>query len=370
MFKLILHHTYKMQGEAVDLSRNNNHGFRTAVTYASDGITPDSGALAFAGGPSRVWVRDKPVWQNLRAVKIDMWVKLTALGQRRNLVEGDCSFAFFVNTDGVLWGTFLGSETPGAAPTWHGANSDIGYSPDGVRHTVPLNSWTKLTYLHDGIASLRLYIDDTLVGANYSLQSPVPSVQSAGVHIGHWPPNDDRYSFNGEIDEVKIWKYDPDVAYKQFFCRPMKARQMAAWEQVFDNIAARLADRELREPFIACMRCMRAAQEDLMRAIRSQGEDAIKRSTELNRQYRAIWCSGAIDSPEMQAFLEGWLGWLNELLGEQWLAEYGKRIAECLAQCDALGLHDLAPQGMAASDPTFAGYLGMIEKLTPALQSL
>ena len=48
MLKLILHHTYKLGGQAADLSRNGNHGFRSAVGFSADGRAPGSGALQFA----------------------------------------------------------------------------------------------------------------------------------------------------------------------------------------------------------------------------------------------------------------------------------------------------------------------------------
>ncbi len=149
------------------------------------------------------------------------------------------AFAFFVRADGVLTGTLLAPEkpapgsglmiddnfvattapggsndpfdtlvaTPGETPepkfSWQGVNSDSEFAPDGIRTTVPLNTWTKLTYVHDGIGSLRLYIDDMLVGARYDLESEALSVQGAGVHIGQGP-HDERYHLTGLIDQVQI----------------------------------------------------------------------------------------------------------------------------------------------------------------------
>ena len=356
MFKLILHHTYKLLGEAIDVSHNDNHGFRTAVNYLADGRATDSGALQFAGGPSRVRVTTKPVWQNLRAVKVETWVRLTALGQRRNLVEADRAFAFFIHPDGVLWGTFLGPETPGGAPTWHGANSQAN-APDGITRTVPLNQWTKLTYVHDGIASLRLYIDGQLVAANYTLVSSVPSVQPNGIHIGHWT-GDDRYTFHGEIDEVKIWKYDPDVPYKQLFCRPMDDKQMACWQAVFDDMAALLRDRERSRQFIGAMLCLWRAVEDFVRAIRSKGEEAIGASSKFSTRYRELWCSGKVDGEEMRRLLTEWREWVRSLLGESYLADFRQRIQACWREFggDQGAFGDLTTR-LAECDPAFAGYI-------------
>jgi len=367
MLKLILHHTYKLAGEAVDISHNDNHGFRTAVGFLANGMAPASGALQFAGGPSRVRITNKPVWQIPRAVKIETWVRLTALGQRRNLVEGDRSFAFFIHPDGVLWGTFydpshLTPPTPNSDPSWPGANSDSLFSPDHLRHTVPLNVWTKLTYLHDGISSVRLYINDTLVGANYGIRASVPSVGPNGIHIGHWP-GDDRYTFSGDIDEVKIWKYDPDVPYKQFFCRPMDARQLDCWRQVFDGMADMLADREQSQRFIALMKCIWAAEQELVRAIRSKGETAIKRTASLNARYRRLWCSGKIDGPEMKRLLFEYQRWLIKLLGEEYMRAYNRHIRACWMEYGGEQSIGKLAAHIADCDPDVAAYFKLLMDL-------
>src|SRR6185369_14603109 len=31
-----------------------------------------------------------------------------------------------------------------------------------------------------------------------------------GLAIGHWPHDDDRYSFEGWIDDVRLWVWDPE----------------------------------------------------------------------------------------------------------------------------------------------------------------
>lgn len=361
MFKLILHHTYKLAGEAIDISDNENHGFRTAAPFLPDGRSSGSGAIQFSGGPSRIRVTTKPVWQNLRALKIETWVKLEALGQRRNLVEGHLSFAFFIEPDGILWGTFLGPATPGGSPTWHGANSKT-HAPDGTPRTVPRNKWVKLTYLHDGIASLRLYIDDVLVAANYNLISGVPSLGADGVHIGHWP-GDDRYTLAGEIDEVKIWKYDPEAAYKQFFCRPLDKEQMRCWREVFKDMADLLRDKEKSQMFIGVMRCLWDVVEDFVRAIHSKGEAAINANREFSRRYREIWCKGDLKSEEVRAFLREWRAWIDELLGPDYMDGFRQRINDCWAEFGGdRGSFDPLGKRIAECDPTFAAYYELIQE--------
>lgn len=364
MFKLILHHTYKLAGEAVDISHNGNHGFRTATSYNHAGRFPDSGTLQFANNLSSVVVPSAPLWQNLRAVKIETWVKLSTLGQRRNLVEGELAFAFFIHPDGVLWGTFLGPAAPNASPTWHGANSDTIYSPDGLKHTVPLNVWTKLTYIHDGVSSLRIYIDDTLVGANYDLVSPIPSVTAGGIHIGHWPGGN-AYTFRGEIDEVKIWRYDPDAAYKQFFCRSMDSKQLACWKVIFDNMASILRDKRQRDMLLDLMRCFSKLQEGLVRDIRSKGEKAIKINDEFSRRYQRLWCRGDIAGRGMKKFVQEWVAWISSLLGRDYLMTYRRQTEACWREFgDAKNVFTEFGERLAKCDPQFAMYLDILSEVT------
>lgn len=372
MFKLILHHTYKLGGEAVDISHNDNHGFRTAAPFQPNGMAANSGALVFGGGPSRVRVTNKPVWQQMRALRIEAWVKLSALGQRRNIVEGDLSFAFFIHPDGVLWGTFFDPAhktppLPGTSASWPGVNSDAAAAPDGVRHTVPLNVWTKLTYLHDGVSAIRLYMNDALVGAYYGVRSGIQSLGATGVHIGHWP-GDDRYTFSGEIDEVKIWKYDPDVPYKQFFCRPMSAQQMDCWRQVFDNMAEMLADPQQSKKLIGLMRCLNAATEDFVRAVRSKGEDAIKRQHNYLVRYRKLWCAGMLQSEDMERLMRNWLRWLVKLLGRPFFEAYRRRIQACWQEFGGEDTFGRLARRIHECDPEFAAYYELMFKIWgPAL---
>lgn len=352
MFELILHHQYNLLGEAIDLSPAANHGAVRNVQFLPDGRAPHSGALQFSQPNGRVRVRDAAVWGRLHALKIEAWLKLDVLGRRRNIVEGDGSFAFFIHPDGVLWGTFYAPTVPGGPRIWHGANSAT-YSPDSQIRTVPLGDWVKLTYVHDGVASLRLFINDQLVAANYNLISSVPAVHSLGVHIGNWPAGD-LYPFAGEIDEVKIWRYDRDAAYKQFLCRPMDSSAMACWVDVFNLIATRASDPHRREQLAGLMRCLRDAQQQLIRAVRARGEVAISECQYFARKYRELWCEGRANSMEMRELLEEWLKWLRESVGAELMHSYLETIKECWGQ---FGWEVKFEKDLAECDPDFAEYL-------------
>ncbi|OUR89352.1 hypothetical protein A9Q81_22085 [Gammaproteobacteria bacterium 42_54_T18] len=367
MFKLITHHTYKLQGEAVDISRSGNHGFRTQTSYEPHGISGTSGLLRFDQANSQVRVPNTAIWKNLKAVRIELLAFVTepTAGPRRlNLVEGELSFAFFINADRTLWGTFLGAPTPGASPTWHGANS-ANDTTDGIPRLVPFNQWVKLTYEHDGISTLRLYINDQLVAANYQLVSPIDSVKNNGVFIGHWV-GDDRYTFVGKIDDVKIWKYDPESLYKQFFCRPMSTEQMLCWKHIFDTMKELLKDKKEREEFIQLMKCIRQAQLELMREIRSHGEEGIKLGNEYRKRYQSLWCKGIIDGPEMASLYNDWGTAVVELVGTDSFNNYKKHVQHCWEEHESVARVFKKVTGkLIECDPTFAGYINLLKEFEP-----
>jgi hypothetical protein len=353
MYKLIMHHSYQVMGEAFDLSGSANHGFRTSVTFQPDGRSPGTGALSFAGGASSINVRNSAVWSKLAALKIEAWVFMTALaGQRRNIVEGDSTFAFFIESDGTLMGTYHGLAGSATAPAWVGARSNAAGSPDGNLHTVPLNQWVKLTYLHDGIATIRLYMDDQLVAINTTLRSGIKPVGPLGVFIGHWT-GDGRYTFSGLIDDVKIWKYDPDVPQHEFYCRPMEAEQIDCWGRLFEMMVALMDDRENRERFRGYILCLTRAQNNFIRAIRSKGEAVIKELDKLSARYLELWCAGNIDGPEMRDFVVEWMAWV-ETVAPGALDAYQRQINDCIVKFKMQEILVKLGSEIAECDPLFA----------------
>jgi hypothetical protein len=301
------------------------------------------------------------VWQELAALKIEMWVKLSALGQRRNLVEGDSNFAFFIHPDGVLWGTYLGKAGGSELLNWVGANSDTTYSPDGVRRTVPLNTWTKLTYLHDGIATIRLFINDQLVGINSTLRTGIRPTGPLGVHIGHWP-GDDRYTFAGDIDEVKIWKYDPDIPQREFYCRPLEAAQVECWGKLQDELARLMQDREQGEQVRAFMLCLWDAQNDFIRALRSKGQAVIEEMDKLSKAYMTLWCAGDLGGAAMMQFVKQWMAWAEEVAPGA-LSKYQAVIERCIISFKMQKIMETLGAEIAKCDPMFAAMVQGIAKL-------
>lgn len=353
MYQLILHHIYRNGPFAIDISGAESHGLVTAASYSHAGAKPDSGALVFKSPHSRVRVPLGPtgLFQRLFALKIEVTVRIDALGQRRNLVEGDDSFAFFVDPDGHLWGAYNGPQYAGGPKIWQGANSRDDAPDGGEPQKVPVNRWVTLRYEHDGFASIRLFVDGALVAANYKLRSGVPPVVNTGVSIGNWTLSD-AYTFDGAIDEVKIWRWDPDDGMGHFLARPLDKCTAPCWKEQLDWLAARLRDPNDGPRLASAMRCLGAAQNEMVRLVRSKGEDAIRINAKLSAEYRKLWMQQPLDSQAMRHWQKRWFEWLVATVGEAAWKDYVERVQRCLIASEVL--NRLPKLGC---DQGFVGYL-------------
>ena len=98
---------------------------------------------------------------------------------------------------------------PGRWGNWTGAFS--------AANAVTPRRWHTATFVHDGISACRVDLDGTTLAENYDVPGPVAGVQEPyGVAIGHWTDPDDRYSFIGDIREVKLWIDRPEVIREAF----------------------------------------------------------------------------------------------------------------------------------------------------------
>lgn len=194
MNKLVVHHTY-VNGLAFDVSKNQNHGHPVSVA-------PGAGAFVnsfhFGGGPSRIVVAPSTSLSNLFSIRTSVRFYLAPIAgwHRFNLIEGHLTFALFVNPDRSLQGTILDANS-----IWHGATSAPGL--------VVAGQWHEAQFEHDGVSRCQLSLDGIPVGVAYDVPGPVRSVGPHGIAIGHWPEDPGVYTFEGNLTEVKLYKYDP-----------------------------------------------------------------------------------------------------------------------------------------------------------------
>jgi hypothetical protein len=353
MFQLILHHTYRRQPIAIDVSGFNNHGVieSGSVGFSADGAQPDSGALVFNAASSRVSVASSALFARLIALKIEAIVRLDSDTDRYNLVEGDHSFAFFIEPGGVLTGTALNETVGGGPMQWLGASSAAG--------AVTLHQWVKLTYLYDGYCVLRLYVDDQLVAESTAFNRTLRPVQGKGVQIGNWPAGD-QYAFFGLIDDVKIWRWDPEAPYRNFF-----GRTPACWNDTFKDLVGHEAEdrgRTLRD----LIRCIGPTLIVLVQAVRRGGDSVIRENDRFAREYRKLWANNLVDSEEMERLLGDWVEWLIVIVGEEQLRAYLRRMLGCFEHYQ-VKLSDETRDQLAECDPAFKGYIGVLTRVTRRL---
>ena len=106
MNELVVHHMY-INGMAFDTSNKRNHGIPYSVSQAAPPFSP---SFDFAVPNSRVIVLPSASLQDLIAVRAIVAFYLDppgGLSRRYNIIEGQLSFALFVQPDGSLMGTIL-----------------------------------------------------------------------------------------------------------------------------------------------------------------------------------------------------------------------------------------------------------------------
>jgi hypothetical protein len=323
MLKEVLHHTYKL-GVAVDTSGSGNNGEPVDVNFVNAGRQAGTGGAQFVLPSARINVAASPVWDRPVAVQIDAWIKVLLPGvpRRLNIVEADHSFAFFIHPDCTLWGTFLAPPGPGIDRLWHGANTADNMVAGG-RRAIPLNQWTKLTYLHDGFGTLRLYIDDSLAAQN-NIWAAVPPVMQGGVVIGHWI-GDDRYTFSGEIDDVRIAIYDPQAIVEEFYCR-LDAQTGPCWDGIISELSELFKNKDTIKQTSAVLACIQEAQRELVRAVVRAGPGTKRELAVLRKKWLKLWCNNA-KPKDMMELMESFILFFERLLKSRvWCALLAKMV--------------------------------------------
>jgi hypothetical protein len=358
MLKQICHHTYKLPGTAIDISRYENNGQVAALAQEPNGATPKSGAVLFTSDQSYVRIPTGASFRKIKALRVDMLAQLPTAqsGKRLNLIEGHLAFAFYVNPDGTLVGTFFCSPSPGAPPAWIGVSSKPPHSPDGAVHTVPRGQWLQLSYLHDGVRTLEIALNGTVVGRRTDLVAGIGDVGAFGVAIGTWP-DAQRYTLTGgRIDDLQIWRYDPDALVNEFFSRPMTEDEWKCWAKVFRAIAIGLDNGDKR--LIAALQSIDQAVAEIVRDAAADAQ-FVRNNRTYARTLQSLWSTDQLDGPAMQKLQTDWFADLNRATGQTGKIDPRlRRIAETFVDS---GL--AAAFGRFDCDPDFAKLIGMIAKI-------
>src|SRR5690606_11929367 len=110
--------------------------------------------------------------------------------------------------------------------------------------------------VHDGFATMRIYIDGVLAGVRTDIVHGVPPLIPPGiVAVGAWP-HDERYTLKGSIDYLEVSREDPEFAWREFFCRDMPPGAKACWHHLFRCLSASFDDLETRPAILVLLKCV------------------------------------------------------------------------------------------------------------------
>ncbi len=147
-------------------------------------------AVSFSGNGEYVQVGSSPVLKVSSALSIEAWVYPTGYNSNDEIIvskEGEYELALF--PDGTL--------------RWAIANSDPGWAWVNSNQIIPLNQWSHITFVYNGVDA-KLYINGTLAF----------SYGTSGAIGDQFPGSDDfrignrqfgGLPFIGRIDEVRVW---------------------------------------------------------------------------------------------------------------------------------------------------------------------
>lgn len=304
MWELICHQTYKWHGLATDLSHYQSDGAVTGATFLQDGAATGSGALHFGPGDS-VHIENSAAFRSLVGIRVECTLRITTTGHPKTVIEVDNAFKIFVG-GGHVFATFRGKPSVSAGTSWDVLNT----YKDGLQfpgYRLPNNTWVRLEFVHDGLTQMQLSVNGMPVTWPRGVLSGIPGSGPRGIRIGNAFDADEP--FGGDIDEIKVWRIDPNEPRRQFVRRPIDRETADCWARYLQSLSAAFdkhpdCAKHLHEGFVAGV-------EHLRRAIAEQGPETRAKFQEVCDRYAALWRAGRIEGPKMRALLKDWCAWLR-----------------------------------------------------------
>ena len=221
---------------AIDESGNGNYGLVELPNPNRWIDAPEPGiasAILYDHPQSKITIPTKPTFANWAGFRVNILFKASPYNRRLNLVEGDGSFAFFIEKDGALTGTIFDGNK------WYGVASRPG--------TVLPDRWYFAEFRYDPASIMVLRLNNVRVGLFVSHADPVRPVGSSGIKIGYWPGGDERYTFSGLIGRVSISTLDLERELLNYFGKLICADSMGAvgrLEELLPVFEKELSDQE------------------------------------------------------------------------------------------------------------------------------
>lgn len=307
LWELICHHTYGgIPGVVVDVSpRAASHGQAVGLDdgdFLADGTAPGSGAVRFYNQDGRIRVPTEAIqWQSIVGIRGEVTLRRQpSLGF---IIDSD-AFQFHVRGNSLDIPVAWFSNHPKQYAEISTVFDSVGPQP----YRIPAGPWVTLGFMHDGFGTMELYADGQVIARRDGVYGAVKAPGGAGLSIGN-ALRSGGLSFNGEIDEVKVWRLNPRRIDDEFYARPVDRETAECWRRFRGEIEAAFR----RHPDCAKQLASLVAQvvESLRRQAIAQGPETQSRMLRAAKEYNRLWREGQVDSPEMADVFLDLIGWLR-----------------------------------------------------------
>lgn len=192
---------YDFNGNANDLSGNNNNGTVSGATLTSDRFGNANSAYSFNGTSDHITVADNTALRlNNTDYTISIWINETS---RTSIQEAIISKRGAGSSNGYLL-NIEGDAQP--SPGLVNLSVSGGFDPRAYStSSVPLNTWKHIVITYQlSSQTVKTYIDGVLDNTTTGIPSP-NAATTAAMEIGADGTNTVSYFFHGKIDDIKIY---------------------------------------------------------------------------------------------------------------------------------------------------------------------
>src|SRR5581483_8498990 len=234
-WELICDHTYTgIPGVVVDRSPSAASPGQMIglddTDFLKDGASAGSGAVRFYKPGSVHVPTEKAPWRALGAIKGEVTLRRQPAATAF-LLDGD-TFEFHIRSDAlVAWFSSYPLQYAEIVSSFDA----IGPQP----YQIPVGQWVTLRFMHDGVGRLELCADGAVIARKAGSYAPVDAPGTSGLNIGNTRTLGSP--LNGEIDTVRIWRFNPRKLQDDFAGRPMDPKTEECWTHFWQEMQAAFA---------------------------------------------------------------------------------------------------------------------------------
>jgi hypothetical protein len=191
---------YPFNGNANDESGNGHDGTVNGATLTTDRFGNENSAYSFDGENDEIIIPNSTDFNLLNGFTFSSWIKADSWGEN-SMGFILCRRISYTDENG---GYIFGFNPSQLSIHFIGLDGTIGAEVEEQLDETFFNSFHLVTATFDGI-TLKLYLDGDLVGSETSITSMAPT--DVDLVIGNTSAQDQVRSFDGIIDEVRIYNY-------------------------------------------------------------------------------------------------------------------------------------------------------------------